>query len=139
MFMRNVGSENIIERITMFSWKQQNEWCMNMQSVIGRTVRGVIDRPIGSSHPKYADMVYPVNYGYVEGVIGGDGEEQDVYVLGSDIPLESFEGRVIAVYHRFNDTEDKWIVSLDGRNYTDKEILQKIHFQEQYFEGTLLR
>lgn len=123
----------------MFSWKQQNEWCMNMQSVIGRTVRGVIDRPIGSSHPKYADMVYPVNYGYVEGAIGGDGEEQDVYVLGSDIPLESFEGRVIAVYHRFNDTEDKWIVSLDGRNYTDKEILQKIHFQEQYFEGILLR
>ena len=123
----------------MFSWEQQNEWCMNMQSVIGRTVRGVIDRPIGSSHPKHKDMVYPVNYGYVEGVIGGDGEEQDVYVLDSDIPLESFEGKVIAVYHRYNDMEDKWIVSLDGSDYTDEEILQKIHFQEQYFEGTLLR
>ena len=112
---------------------------MNMQSVIGRTVRGVIDRPIGSSHPKHKDMFYPVNYGYVEGVIGGDGEEQDVYVLDSDIPLESFEGKVIAVYHRYNDMEDKWIVSLDGSDYTDEEILQKIHFQEQYFEGTLLR
>lgn len=109
-----------------------------MQDVIGRTVRGIIDRPIGSNHPKY-DIVYPVNYGYVEGIIGGDGEEQDVYVLGSDDPLETFEGKVIAVYHRFNDTEDKWIVSLDGSDYSDEEILQQIHFQEQYFEGTLLR
>lgn len=46
---------------------------------------------------------------------------------------------MIAVYHRFNDNEDKWIVSLDNRDYSDDEILQAIHFQEQFFEGELVR
>ena len=45
-----------------------------------------------------------------------DGEAQDAYVLGAEEPLERFEGVVIAIYHRTNDVEDKWIVSLDG-NY----------------------
>nr|WP_202898595.1 inorganic diphosphatase [[Eubacterium] cellulosolvens] len=110
-----------------------------MQSIIGKTVRGKIDRPIGSFHPRFPDMIYPVNYGYIEGVIAGDGEEQDAYVLGTDKPLDEFQGKVIAVYHRFNDVEDKWIVSLDGSDYSDDEILQLIHFQEQYYEGELVR
>ena len=107
--------------------------------IIGSFVKGTIDRPLGSVHPDYPDMTYPINYGYVDGVIAGDGEEQDVYVLGTEGPLESFEGKVIAIYHRTNDSEDKWIVSLDGRDYSDDEILKAIHFQEQYFKGELYR
>ena len=110
-----------------------------VQTIIGKTVRGIIDRPIGSCHPQFPDMVYPINYGYIEGVIAGDGEEQDAYVLGTDKPIDTFEGKVIAVYHRFNDEEDKWIVSLDGSNYSDDEILRFIKFQEQYYEGELIR
>ncbi len=30
-----------------------------------------VDRPLGSTHPKHADMIYPVNYGYIPGVCGG--------------------------------------------------------------------
>lgn len=110
-----------------------------MHTIIGTTVRGTVDRPLGSTHPRFPDMIYPVNYGFVEGVMGGDGQEQDVYVLGTDKPLKTFEGKVIAVYHRLNDVEDKWIVSLDGTDYTDEEILQAIRFQEQYYEGELVR
>ena len=109
------------------------------RQLIGSRVRGIIDRPLGSAHPKYPEIVYPVNYGYVEGVFAADGEEQDVYVLGTNEPLRTFEGTVIAVYHRINDCEDKWIVSLDGKNYTDEEILYAIRFQEQYFDGELRR
>lgn len=109
------------------------------KDVIGKTVTGTVDRPIGSRHPRHPDMVYPVNYGFVDGVIAGDGEEQDVYVLGTDEPIRSFEGRVIAVYHRFDDVEDKWVVSLDDSDYADEEILRAIRFQEQYFEGELVR
>ena len=107
--------------------------------VIGKTVTGTIDRPIGSRHPLYPGTVYPVNYGFVNGVVAGDGEYQDAYVLGTDKPIRSFEGRVIAVYHRFDDVEDKCIVSLDGSDDSDEEILQAIRFQEQYFEGELVR
>ena len=110
-----------------------------MNSIIGKTVKGKIDRPIGSHHPDYPDLIYPINYGYVEGVMAKDNEEQDVYVLGTDRPLESFTGKVIAVYHRYNDVEDKWIVSIDGRDYSDEEILEAIDFQEKYFKGQLQR
>ena len=107
--------------------------------VIGSFVKGIVDRPLGTTHPNHPDMIYPINYGFIEGVIAGDGQEQDVYILGTDKPIEKFEGKVIAVYHRFNDVEDKWIVSLDGSDYTDSMILQAIHFQEQYYEGELIR
>lgn len=107
--------------------------------IIGKVVSGIIDRPIGSSHPSYPGYLYPINYGYVENVFADDGEEQDVYVLGTNMPIKRFEGKVIALYHRTNDVEDKWIVAIDGKNYSDEEILDMIHFQEKYFEGYLLR
>ena len=106
-------------------------------AILGKRVSGTIDRPLGSSHPRHPEMVYPVNYGYVDGVIGGDGAEQDVYVLGTDQPLQTFTGTVVAVLHRLNDCEDKWIVSLDGRKYSETEIENAVRFQEQYFMGEL--
>ena len=109
-----------------------------MQTIIGKTVRGKIDRPLGSRHPRFPDVIYPINYGYIEGIIAGDGQEQDAYVFGSDKPLEAFEGKVIAVWHRFNDVEDKWIVSIDGYDWSDEAILKAIHFQERYYEGELI-
>ena len=56
--------------------------------MLGETVRVIVDRPLGSTHPKWKDLRYPVNYGYVEGVPAPDGEEQDVYILGVVVPLE---------------------------------------------------
>ncbi|MFZ1656775.1 MAG: inorganic pyrophosphatase, partial [Lactococcus raffinolactis] len=38
------------------------------------TLNVTIDRPIGYDHE---GTIYPINYGYVAGVMGGDGEEQD--------------------------------------------------------------
>nr|WP_199704112.1 MULTISPECIES: inorganic pyrophosphatase [unclassified Butyrivibrio] len=96
-----------------------------------------MDRPLGSTHPRFPQMVYPVNYGYVEGIFAGDGAEQDIYLLGINEPVEEYFGRVVAVYHRLNDNEDKWIVVPDGYEITEKEILDQISFQERFFEGEL--
>ena len=109
------------------------------RSILGTRVSGTIDRPLGSAHPRHPEMIYPVNYGYVDGVMAGDGAEQDVYVLGVDHPIHSFTGTVIAVLHRLNDCEDKWIVSPDGTIYSDQEIIDAVSFQEQYFMGELYR
>ena len=109
------------------------------RDIIGKNVKGTIDRPLGSAHPRHKEMIYPINYGYVDGVFAGDGAEQDVYVFGTDNPLQTFEGKIIGVYHRLNDVEDKWIVALDEKPYTDQEILKAISFQEQYFMGELYR
>jgi inorganic pyrophosphatase len=40
----------------------------------------VIDRPKGSVHPRYADLIYPFDYGELEGTSGGDGQGIDVWV-----------------------------------------------------------
>jgi len=110
---------------------------LDYSDIYGKHVDCKIDRPMGTAHPRHAELVYPVNYGYVPGIIAGDGAEQDVYILGVDEALKEFSGTVIAVYHRFNDNEDKWIVAPDGMDLTREEILSKIDFQERFFDGEL--
>ena len=41
--------------------------------VIGAKVQVVVDRPLGSTHPQYKKLIYPINYGYIRGVLAGDG------------------------------------------------------------------
>lgn len=106
--------------------------------MIGETVTVTIDRPLGTCHPEHPDLYYPVNYGYIEGVIGGDGEEQDAYVLGVDVPVESFTGTVIAVIHRNDDVEEKWVVCPEGLFFTREEIMALVSFQEQYFDSSVM-
>jgi inorganic pyrophosphatase len=110
---------------------------IDYNDVLGTSVSGTIDRPLGSAHPRHPEMIYPINYGYVDGVFAGDGAEQDVYVFGTDQPLKTFSGKVVGVYHRLNDNEDKWIVSLGGETIPAEDILDAIGFQEQYFMGEL--
>lgn len=97
------------------------------------TVR--VDRPLGSAHPKHRDMIYPVNYGEVVGVPAPDGDWQDAYILGVHEPLSSFTGRRIAIIHRRDDVEDKWVIAPDHMTFTAEEIMAAVHFQEQYFDA----
>ncbi|MDD3016477.1 inorganic pyrophosphatase [Pseudolactococcus chungangensis] len=99
------------------------------------TLAVTIDRPVGFNHH---GTIYPVNYGYVAEVIGGDGEAQDVYILTEDDkPLESFIGQLIAVVHRADDVETKWVVTDFGKSYIADDIMTRIAFMEQYFESTI--
>lgn len=93
-----------------------------------------MDRPIGTEHPKHPGLIYPVNYGYVPGLLAPDGEEQDAYVLGVDVPLAEFTGKLIAVIHRFDDVEEKWVLAPEGMTFTKEEIAEQTHFQEQYYQ-----
>ena len=62
-------------------------------TIVGTTVTVTVDRPLGSYHPEYKDMYYPINYGYIEGVMAPDGEEQDAYILGVNEPVGKFTGK----------------------------------------------
>lgn len=106
--------------------------------VIGKTVHVTVDRPLGSVHPNFKNIVYPVNYGFVKGIVAPDGEEQDVYVLGINVPIKEFTGKVIAVIHRLNDVEDKWIVAPEGCSFSKEEIVEATFFQEQYFDSEVI-
>ena len=102
--------------------------------MIGKSVTVSVDRPLGSYHPKHPDICYTANYGFIEGIIAPDGEEQDAYILGVDVPVKSFTGRVIAIIHRHNDVEDKWVVAPEGISFSIEEIERLTRFQEQYFD-----
>ncbi len=106
-----------------------------VNSYLGKTVAIKIDRPLGSAHPKDASLVYPVNYGYLPGVLAGDGEELDVYLLGVDTPVKEFQARVIGIVHRHDDVEDKLVAAPEGMDYTAIEIEEAVHFQEQYYKS----
>lgn len=103
------------------------------RDMLGKKVTMVVDRPIGSVHPSYPETRYQVNYGYVPGVKAADGEDQDAYLLGIDVPMAVFTGTVIAVIHRLDDVEDKWVVAPAGMTFAKKEIEALVYFQEQYF------
>jgi inorganic pyrophosphatase len=42
--------------------------------------RLVIDRPRGTPHPRYPSLVYPLDYGYLQGTRAADGDGIDVWV-----------------------------------------------------------
>lgn len=110
----------------------------NSQQYLGKTVHIKVDRPLGSSHPKYG-FIYEVNYGYVPNTISGDDEELDAYILGVNTPLTEFEGICIAVIHRTNDNDDKLIVVPPNIYFSDIEIEKQTAFQEKWFQHILLR
>ena len=103
----------------------------------GEIVTVIVDRPMGTFHPNHPDLYYPVNYGYIPGTMAPDGEEEDAYILGVDHPVSTFTGRIIAVIHRQDDTEDKWVVAPEGASFSEEEIRAAVHFQEQYFNSTI--
>lgn len=109
-----------------------------MNYMIGKLVTVTIDRPLGSFHPEYKDMYYPINYGYIEGIIAPDGEEQDAYILGVDEPVKEFTGRIIAIIRRSDDVEEKWVIAPDGVTFTKDEIMNAVRFQEQYFQSEVV-
>lgn len=102
---------------------------------LGKTIKIGIDRPIGYIHKKEKyTLEYKINYGYIPNVLGGDGEELDVYLLGVDTPVEEYTGRVIAIAHRRNDVEDKLVMAPEGVMLSAEEIYKEIEFQERYYD-----
>jgi inorganic pyrophosphatase len=107
-----------------------------IREYLGKPVTVTVDRPIGFHHvTKGVHLDYTVNYGFLPGVIGGDGEEQDVYILGVSRPLETFTGRIIGVVRRSDDNEDKFVAAPEDMKFTAEQILEEIYFVEKYFES----
>ena len=105
-----------------------------LHELLGKSVHVEVDRPMGYVH---GDMVYPINYGYIPGVMAGDGEEQDAYILGVDRPVSSFDGQVVAAIRRSDDREDKLVVAPEGMVFHQGQIAEATHFQEQHFRSTI--
>lgn len=115
----------------------KSDYIAQSLSFLGKEVEIKVDRPLGSTHPKHKNIVYQVNYGYIPNVIGGDGEELDIYLLGVNEAVTEYKATVIAVIHRINDNEDKLVAAPKGITFTKEQIIKLTYFQEQYFESEI--
>lgn len=109
-----------------------------VEAYLGKTVTIEIDRPIGYVHIKgEKTLIYPINYGYIPGVLGGDGEELDVYLMGVDHEVSSYTGRIIGIVYRADDVEDKLIMAPMGEEYSARDMARAVYFQEKYYHTTV--
>lgn len=103
--------------------------------LLGQTVHVEVDRPMGYLH---GDILYPINYGYIPGMTGGDGEEQDAYILGVTEPISAFDGQIVGAIRRKDDCEDKLVAAPEGMVFHQGEIAGAVRFQEQYFDSFVI-
>lgn len=111
---------------------------MNIKEYLNKEVDVIVDRPLATKHPKHG-FIYMLNYGYIPYTISGDGEEIDAYLLGEFESVSASKGKVIAIIHRTNDNDDKLVVSVNDKNYSDDAIRALTEFQERYFKSVIIR
>ena len=112
--------------------ESRKQFLLNM---LGKSVHVTVDRPVGHDHH---GIRYPVNYGYISGMMAGDGEEQDVYILGISHPLSEFDGVIVGGVLRKDDCEDKLVAAPAGMDFSREEIARAVYFQEQYFDSEVI-
>ena len=114
--------------------KGQSKTLEICKKLLGKEIEIEIDTPAGT---KKHGQIYPINYGFVPGIIAPDNEELDAYFLDSEKPLKTAKGKVIAIIHRLEDDDDKLIIA--NKNYTKDDIEDKIRFMEQYFKHKIIK
>jgi inorganic pyrophosphatase len=89
----------------------------------------IIDRPKGSSHPRYPQMIYPLDYGYLENTTSADGGGIDVW-LGSLSRLTNNEDAktLTGILCTFDTLKrDAEIKLLIGCSETDIQVIRDFH------------
>ena len=86
--------------------------------------RLIIDRPRGSSHPRYPDLVYPLDYGYLEGTSAVDGDGVDVW-RGS-APESGLDALICTADLEGREAEIKLLI---GCSADEKQVVLDFHNQ----------
>lgn len=92
----------------------------------------VIDRPKGSAHPRFPDIIYPVDYGYLKGTSSMDGEGIDVWVGTGEKRIDT----VMCTVDLMNkDSEIKLLISCTE---AERESIYKFHNASEYMNGIMI-
>lgn len=98
------------------------------------TSKIVIDRPKGTAHPKFPDLIYQVDYGYLENTSSMDNDGIDVWVGTDEKRKVDAVMCIVDLYKR--DSEIKILV---GCSEQEKEIIYQTHNETKYMKGILIR
>lgn len=94
----------------------------------------VIDRPKGTVHPKYADFLYEVDYGYLKDTSSMDGGGIDVW-NGTD-KAQKIDAIMCTVDLTKKDSEIKILI---GCTEEEKEKIYRTHNDSPNMKGILIR
>ncbi|MEH2061680.1 MAG: hypothetical protein V7K50_05300 [Nostoc sp.] len=81
-----------------------------------------IDRPKGTSHPRYPSFVYPLDYGYLENTGSGDGFDLDVWI--GSLSSRTVTAIICSVDLQKRDTEIKILL---GCTSEENQAILDIH------------
>ncbi|MCI0550926.1 MAG: hypothetical protein L0287_08220 [Anaerolineae bacterium] len=62
-----------------------NFWREMTQLAISNRI--AIDRPKGSSHPRYPEVIYSLDYGYLEDTTSSDGSGIDLWLVPQQVKV----------------------------------------------------
>ena len=87
-----------------------------------------IDRPKGSSHPRYGEVVYPLDYGYLENTTSSDGGGIDVWIGSLNSVMNNSAKTLTGILCTFDtlkrDAEIKFLI---GCTVEDIQVIQAFH------------
>lgn len=92
----------------------------------------IIDRPVGTAHPKYPDFIYKVDYGYLKDTVSMDGTGIDVWVGTNGKNIDAIMC-IIDLMKR--DSEIKILI---GCTEEEKAIIYETHNETPYMKGILI-
>lgn len=94
----------------------------------------VIDRPKGSTHPKFPDFIYKLDYGYLKDTSSMDGGGIDVWVGSAGGRYA--DAIVVIVDLMKKDSEIKILISCTE---DENEIIRQTHNETPYMKGILIQ
>ncbi len=92
----------------------------------------IIDRHKGTAHPRYPDIIYQVDYGYLKGTSSMDGEGIDVWVGTGEKRIDAV---MCIVDLAKKDSEIKLLI---GCTEEERNIIYKFHNESQYMKGIMI-
>ena len=98
-----------------------------------KTSEIVIDGPKGTPHPRYPDLIFPLDYGYLKGTTGGDGDGIDLWIGTAEHKKLTAIAGTIDMKKR--DGEIKLLI---GCTDDDIETIKKCHNNE-FMSGIIVR
>lgn len=93
----------------------------------------VIDRPKGSAHPRYPDMIYPLDYGYLANTSSPDGEGIDIWHGSAGNTLDAI---ICTVDRLKRDSEIKLLI---GCTEEEKKVVLQFHNASEHMKGIMIR
>jgi len=94
----------------------------------------VIDRPRGTTHPKYPDILYEVDYGYLKDTASMDGGGIDIWKGTSAV--QKIDAVICTIDLLKRDSEIKILL---GCTQTEQERIYQMHNDSEYMKGILIQ